>query len=333
MNLTDLNDLRVLFPDSDLLASILDKRILPIDNSTFGNITCPRQFTFSAIAKRVTTGDRSPLVFGQAVHKILERYYSSPNLHKSLYDDTDRIIKEETANFAPQLDALFDPKRNSTSLQTLMYGYFQETKIYGEYLQPITLPNGSLAVETSFSIPLGEITIEGLGSVTVMWEGKIDLIARDTRDGSFCIVDHKTSSMLGDNFAKQFERSTQFSGYLFAARYITKELPALPTLDSVCINAICQKKVNEYKHFRFSRPGWDEQEFREEVLSRLQSYFSLPSPTSLSTGPWQGCRSSCTTKYGSCTFFNLCEFGPAARIPYLMNSGAFVKSNWSPLND
>lgn len=329
MNKQSLESLLLQFPDSDMLKSILEKRILPIDNSTFSHLVCPRQFTFSALAKRVPSGSRSPLVFGGAVHRILERYYKSPDLHKALHDDTDNIIREESANYGPELDGLFDPKRNTNSLQTLMYGYFQETKIYGEYLKPITLPDGSPAVEVSFSIPLGRIFIEGLGEVTVMWEGRIDLIARDVRDGSYCIVDHKTCSMLGDTFAKQFERSTQFSGYLFAARYITKQLPELPTLNSVCINAICQKKVNEYKHFRFSRPGWDEEEFREEVLGKLQSYFSLPPVF----GPFLSHRSACTTKYGTCTFFNVCEFGPEHRIPYLLNSGAFVKSEWSPLND
>lgn len=329
MTLTDLQALRVQFPDSDLLASIIDKRVLPIDNSTFSNIVCPRQFTFAALAKRVPTGSRSPLVFGKAVHSVLEKYYKAGATRAVIEHLVDDFIKEEVASSAVELDGCFDTKRNTNSLQTLLHGYFQETKIYGEYLQPITLADGTLAVECSFSIPLGEIIIEGLGPITVLWEGRIDLIARDLRDGTICIVDHKTCSMLGDTFAKQFERSTQFSGYLFAARYLTRELPSFPALNSVLINAICQKKVNEYKHFRFSRPEWDESEFRTEVLARLQSYFSLPS----TTGAFTSCRSSCTTKFGTCTFFQVCEFAPAQRVPYLLDSGAFMKSEWSPLND
>lgn len=305
------------FANTEFVAN-LSKGLICLDNSTFQKLACPRQFIYAGVLKQVPNTSRSPLVYGGAVHKALETYYLEGSNSKQDYIND--LIDKVVAEYRIELDLCCDPKRNSQTLNAFLHSYFSWVRAFGEYLEPITLPDGKLAVEVSFSLPLCELLLPLYGKVTVMWEGRLDLIARDKRTGRVGVWDHKTTSMLGDTFIDQFTRSTQFSGYLWAGQ----QLSNIPDLDEVGINALCQKKENEFKHFIFRRPNWNSNEFIEGVHNTLMQFFTCHSHCN---------RAACTHKYGKCEFFDLCEMPPATRLNNLLNSGLFKTSTWSPLND
>lgn len=304
----------------------LTKGIICLDNSTFSSLDCWSKFFYKGVLKHKPIGSRSPLIFGSAVHTALEHYY------KKQIELTDTAIGElvdfSLSKHSSELDMCCDPKRNTLTLQSLLFSYFHHARAFGEYLKPITI-NGELAVEQSFSLPLCKISItdwfDFSGEVTVMWEGKIDLIAHDVRTNEIGVWDHKTTSMLGDSFMDQYLRSNQFNGYLWGANTLA-ESPDFPDINTVGINAICNKaKGAEFKHFTFKRTPWHYRvEFPRFVYEALSSFFQRSSHSN---------RFACVGKYGKCEFFDLCEIHPTNRMDALLNSGAYELSTWSPLND
>jgi hypothetical protein len=308
----------------------LSRGLICIDNSSFQNLDCPRKFSIAVIHKYKPIGDRSPLVYGQAVHKILETYYLEIWKGKKTQEiDTTGIIQSVVAEFQQKLDILCDPKRNTTSLIEFMHSYFNNARVFGENLMPLTLPDGKPAIEVSFSLPICQVTYKG-NPITVMWEGRLDLIAKDS-NGNPGIWDHKTTSMLGDSFLDQFLRCNQFEGYLYAANILTGAA-SLDPITRVGINALANKKVSEFKQYFFHRPNWSTHDFIDDVKTRIQGFLNYYAenediaPTLLS-----GCRSACSGKYGKCTFFDLCEVPPHLRQVALTKSGSYELNPWSPL--
>lgn len=308
---------------SEMITSIREHGVIELDNSTFSKTPCPRQFLYGGILKQVPNTSRSPLVFGKAVHDMLEMYYK--NGCKNDHASVDLYIEHSLKKHRQELDLCLDPKRNTQTLEALMRGYFDHYRIFGENLEPIRLKDGTLAVEVAFVVELGTINLPESSlwgfprQVKVLWTGKIDLIARNKRNGVIGVWDHKTASMLGDTFIDQYMRSSQFSGYLFATEQLVEE-----KVEEVGINAICQKKVNEYKHYAFRRPPYAIEEWKRSTLKQLERTF---------THLFEHSMHACTHKFGKCEFFDVCEMPPQARENALLASGMFKKSDWSPLND
>lgn len=298
----------------------LEKGLLCIDASSFSKIDCPRNFFYSYILKQVPDKGRSPLVFGGMVHEVLEAYYKNPDLD---HVHIDSLIRRTLESKEHELAACADEKRNADTFVLMLQAYFNHTRAFGEYLKPIDI-GGQLAVEQSFSLPLG--TVKN-GSITVMWEGKIDLICHDSRTNKIGIWDHKTTSRLGDTFINDKMRGNQFHGYLWAANRLTEATQKEPILD-VGINALCHKsKGFEFQHYSFTRPDWAIEEWRKSVLSQLEmvidNIFASAEPISA--------QSVCCGKYGNCHFYDVCEVRPSQREAML--SGLFKTSTWSPLGD
>lgn len=317
------------FQESEFHDNLVNKRIICIDSSSFSNIDCVRKFFYGYILKKQPAAGRSPLIYGKMVHNVLERYYKTGD---SSHEFVDFLIQSEIDRSGEELSMSGDEKRSNDTFSLLMQSYFNHTRAFGEYLRPLTLEDGTLAVEKSFSLPLGEVNVglypDEIIKATVMWEGKIDLVATDLRTNKIGIWDHKTASRLGETFLNDKMRSVQFTSYLWA---ISQLAPQLGTITEVGLNTLSAKsKGFEFQHFMFSRSPWNLEEWRHDTLALIQGALNQ---INIYSGHTIGNRNICCGKYGKCQFFDACEVAPHDRMKFLLESGAYSTSTWSPLGE
>ena len=311
-----------------------------MDNSTHSNASCPRQLFYSWVLKRVPAGIRTPLVFGDGAHRGLELYYKTGKVL------TDEQITGIVDQVREPLERAGDAKRSPDRLHELLTGYMADVLNQGaERLQPITVdgPDGpELLVEKSFRTCLGSpIHTTFGGTLELYWEGKIDLIAKDIPSGKLTLVDHKTTSIMGEKFLDDKVRSNQFLGYLHAMRHV-EEMFGEP-LTQVCINTIAARTRGfEYKKFFFSvRPQvletWSGQVVRSLHYNPVFELFHWIQEGTINSDNidqfvWNNIyqdRRHCCPKFGKCPFYDVCEAAPTVQYKYL-TSQLYEISNWSP---
>ena len=97
--------------------------------------------------------------------------------------------------------------------------------------RPFELPLGVLDINTRLQLPdWPEPRL--VKSVHVAWSGKIDLLATVAHRNR--VVDHKTTSIAGDNYIPSFILLHQTIGYVWAARQLWPHLD----ITGFCLNAI-----------------------------------------------------------------------------------------------
>jgi hypothetical protein len=297
-----------------------------IDNSSLEVFnSCARSAQFKLVNKKIPAGRRSPLEFGKAAHNALELRYSAGG--GQINDFMRQEVIAKGVRYL-QVDSVPEPDdwRNADQMRNLLTQYLKTYEV-----EPFDI----LAVEKPFSLPLCEIPIDlpdpqtgkQVKTIRVYWTGKIDIVAENFRKSAF-VLDHKTTSMLGATFWKQFELSNQMMGYCWAATQIY-ERPVY----SVMINVLGSRKPtktgkgieldrNSY-HYRVDQiESWkvNTETLVADFLSHyFRSYFPMQTM-------W------CVGKYGTCPYHDVCSL-PLPQQPTILNSGMYETDTWSPLND
>jgi len=307
---------------SDFYKLLTNEHVINIDASTFNHVdACSVAGLFGGVLKQSSTRPASALVFGGAVHKGLECYYLGQPAELALKY---ALAEAEEGN----LDSMNDEKRNTAKLKDLLVAYFLNENISTDTLKPATLPDGSLAIELPFSYPLGAFNFRG-NTIQVNWQGKIDML-HENFDKSISIVDHKTTSIMGAQFADDKMRSNQVLGYTFATRKI---LGSQHIVKEFIINAIAMRSKGwDFAKFNIPISDWMVSEWETEILVRLYD-FCESIESLLTFQQLEPTRHSCVTKYGKCPYFSVCSTAPAVRANMLLDSGDFATSTWSPLKD
>ena len=92
--------------------------------------------------------------------------------------------------------------------------YFENYPLGGDGATPLKFSDGRQGIEFSFAVPL-PINHPVTGD-PLLYTGRADMIA-EAYGGTY-IYDEKTTSSLGQSWAKQWEMRSQFTGYCWAAR-------------------------------------------------------------------------------------------------------------------
>ena len=107
--------------------------------------------------------------------------------------------------------------------------------------RPFEIPIGVLEVGEKLQLP-GWPEPQQIDVIHVAWSGRIDLAAKV--NGRNRVVDHKTTSVAGEQFIPSFQLSYQTQGYVWAAQQLWPEL----LIDSFCLDAIYLKRPGVNGH-------------------------------------------------------------------------------------
>lgn len=298
-----------------------------IDNSSLERFTtCPRSAKYYIIDKRESNEDREALGFGKRIHEIMDsRYRLHPNVMQpdgmNFKYGTDFVMRAR----AEQVFADWVPSEGSfrTLATALNFIEVYNATYPVEAFSVLQLPDGKTGVEMPFAVPLCTLDVEGK-SIKVMWTGRIDLLYK--REDRVYIMDHKTTSMMGPSYFKEFELSSQVFGYVWAVQKLLGV-----QIDGFCVNALAFRKptktgkslellrhivpidqslVKEWEH--------DTQTIIGDLVN-MAHRGDFPKHTK-----W------CVNKYGMCEYAPICGLPPSNR-DVLLNSNMYRTVTWSPL--
>lgn len=335
-----------------------------IDNSGFmeGASTCDRLLEYRFLHQRIPAGDRVALNFGSSQHLGLEyRYvkYQNKAVDASYYNDLGTLLSEffgehpvptddwRTLNWSMELLRKQNERRAIEEFNLLSYDTpidcpqcrNKEPKI-ATCLWCSSTGKRSVMVELPFGLPLYTHK-SALGEIPVIYTGRIDLPV--SVDGEIYVMDHKTTSMMGQSFFDDIRMSSQQKGYVWAFEQLCKR-----PVKGYFVNAIRTKEPPQYvldptkaRKGSTTTPAqwWQESLQREKFITRpgdsdewfantvdiVEEFFwhyqrdYMPMKTKL----------HCTA-YGKCSYYEVCRLVKPDR-GIMLASGMFTNNTWSPL--
>ncbi len=191
--------------------------------------------------------------------------------------------------------------------------------------------DGTYFVEQPFGIPLASFKYHPPGAepqTVVIYSGRIDLAIR--KDGALWAADHKTTSIMGDQYMDGLSMSSQFLGYMWALSHKLKERPA-----GYMVNVLGSRKPTEKgtgKRFEIARDyffkDWSlVEEWFSNTVALLQEVFFHANQ-----GYYPMKKLWCVGKFGKCQYFDVCSL-PASARQTLLQSGMYKDNTWSPFNE
>lgn len=306
-------------------------------------------------------------------HKIKQLGYRDTlelfDPHDSRIDVPTPIEKEDIltrcysaieSTFASSPPSLFPDYRTSDYAIQSFHSYI--TNYQNEILTPF-VHDGKPLVEFSFAYPLGKVELPigmfnqwGYGVLTneakaekalyvsrgsnatipvhIEWTGIIDMLAEI--NGDLYVVDHKTTSIISQDFFDGFEIAMQPTGYFAAMRAAFPDLPIKGFMANVLA---CRKPVaaitksgkpttsKPFEAFRrqYHYSDWHVNEFKQDALALVEELFAnvtnkfFPKKTQ-----W------CVGKYGKCPYFDVCSLPPESRMA-MLRSDQYIDNTWKPV--
>lgn len=306
-----------------------------IDNSSLERFTtCPRSAQYYLCSRREAAEDRTALTFGKIIHKVLETYYK--NLNRSIAEREALMLTTAAQEFQSWQPPEGDYRNYDIACQVIE-AYCKSFPL--EEFRILSLPEGGPAIEVPFAVPLGEIEVgaeiyvqEGeetprlqhLDKLPLVWQGRIDLIYET--QGRVSLMDHKTTSMMGPSYFKEFELSHQVYGYVWAASQLLKR-----AVYGFNVNALAIRKPTKTgKGIELVRQivPLDQcllDEWIDDTLHIVSDFVE-----NVRRGYFPKHTKWCVGKYGECPYRSVCAIPPDQRELMLM-SGVFKTVDWSPL--
>lgn len=307
-------------------------------------LSCNRSAFYKLVHSR-TSKPRVALAFGAAMHAALEIYYKL------------RLTTEPTELLALCKTGIYNefakfPHLNLVNeYRTPEYCYECFVKYVAQYrsenLQPVVTDKP--LVEFSFALDLGATTLDssvfqayGYGTLTddaefeqqasgildvkIKWTGICDMLA--TTNSDVWLVDHKTTSILSEDFFNGFNIAMQPVGYVNAMRHLFPELNVKGFLLNVLA---CRKPTKTGTGFETHRSfhayeQWHIDEWNRDVLALIEEFLH-----NLSSNNWPRKTTWCIGKYGKCPYFDVCSLPPRLRLSFLQ-SDSYDINTWKPVS-
>lgn len=328
--------------------------LLVIDNSSAEKfVTCPTSANFYLVHGREAHARNSALVFGGAIHAGLE------SLLKGDPDEVQdqRILRHFTENPAPTSEDYRTPMR---ALEVLRH--YRQRATFPDYVWELQSDSSGPLIERAFELPLGVIDVgcrirtihpnqwgdgvvdetEGgvwVDKIHVAWSGRTDAVAHC--NNAVRVVDHKTTSIAGDQVSKDFFLSNQTIGYVWAAQQLWPEL----NVSGFCVNFIHLKRpaagaglmdrgprggepalnfFRSYFDYTPERIRWWENNALLIVSDFIQCLVrnEFPSHTK-----W------CFGKYGQCPYHDVCSIDDLEAQLRVLHSDMYKSVTWNPVRD
>lgn len=318
------------------LPFILDADGIPclmFDNSTLSKLNvCPKEFAISWLLKRTASGDKPALNFGGGMHLGLAHRYKALGSQPV----TDTAAQEINAIFSEHFEKNPQPVGDHRTLELAQNTMNVYNKTYKkEDFEVVNGPDG-LLVESSFMVRLAdmEVLINGLLDVVrIYYIGRIDLIVRDS--SGLWVLDHKTTSVLGQSLWDDMRMTPQMLGYMWACEQTLGTMPV-----GYIVNALRVKRPTKKDEY-FSDGGITKEDFArmpeyktaEDVARWKRNTIALIKEMfyHYNEGYFPEKRSWCVGKFGKCQFYEVCSL-PERSQASVLSSGMFADNVWSPLN-
>lgn len=341
--------------------------------------TCPRSAFYKLVLRREAHARNAALTFGGAIHEGLEKFLvrqyweglqSNPG--------ADEVENQAILRFFTENPAPLDEYRTVTNALAVLAAYRERANM-PDYSWEIQSDSSGPIIERAFELPLGVVEVSdyipmpwfnrdknqilwlnevydehiksctyiGAGKpfepfvshIHIAWSGRIDAIARCGNPNTIRVVDHKTTSIMGDSFLQDFQISNQVLGYVWAARQLWPDLD----VSAFCLNAIHFKKPTGTGAITAPGPRGG-----PAALNFIRGYYEY-SPARLDQ--WaENCLSIvsdfihclvrdfhpmhtkwCFGKYGRCQYHDVCvQDDPAVRQNMIM-SDMFKGVTWNPV--
>lgn len=310
-----------------------------IDNSSLEYIiTCPRSAEYYINQKRERNRDRSALKFGGILHKILETRYRDFDSRPITDVVQARMLQVCLAEF----NEYTPPEDDYRNYQMAVDFIDEYCAVYrNEPFDILTLPGGKPAVELPFAVPLftldvghsitvrnpdGSITQQSPGSITIIWQGRSDLLYR--REGSIYGMDHKSTSMMGPLYFKEFELSGQIRGYSWALGKLIGQAIKGFTINGLGIRKPTKTgKKLELQRYTIDFSDDNLCEWQEDTITAITTYLHQCFDGFLPRHhKW------CIGKYGACQFFDVCTL-PREQRELMLSTNDYKTVTWNPLNN
>jgi hypothetical protein len=297
-------ELKPTFPalvDSTMLASYL---------------ACPRQFYWAWI-NRLTVSEKSiHLHAGAAFAAAIESFRLSFYGARSDYDTAMRDAVERFLKEWGDFPDMIDENKSIYNMLGALHSYFTMYPPATDHVQPY-MNGGKPAVEFSFAIPTSVLHPET--GEPILYAGRCDMVG--DMGGTLLIVDEKTTSQLGNSWAKKWPMRGQFAGYVMAAR----RLGNLPVAGAMIRGVSILKAGYGHAEVLVYFPEWQIERWWDHVhrtIERMVSDWNTQFPTGFDQNFSDACAA-----YSSCQFLNLCM----VEEPENWIDGYFIRNTWNPL--
>jgi hypothetical protein len=245
---------------------------------------CPRMYLNSMVRHRRRDFGKAALSYGKAIHKGFEILYKTHDLDLAI-----AVMQQQYSEALPDDGSDYRTISRATLTMEKWIEYWGHPAASNEHTvgYPAT---PAVELSTNVVLPL----------VNLPYAVRIDRIFE--MDGGFYIEDHKTSSQFGATFYNEFELSGQMKGYARAA-----ELLIGKPIRGVRINAVVTRKRDEEfdRRILYFTPGVLENwELTHKMWhDRIQR--------SHAENDWPQSWAACSSKYGMCTYSEICSLDPA----------------------
>lgn len=290
---------------------------------------CPRKAQLSLLEGWKSKADSPATIFGGAIHKALECFYLAPRsereIPKGFAEESDLMAHGHPApndmllfrcisaftEHASALRGLADTdKRSLSSGVWLLQNYFKTyiadpwEVLYDEKGEPL--------VERR-----AEVLLEETPSLKITGFGTIDVVLRNAQTGGVLAADHKTSSIIGNDFYNRLKPNAQYGFYY----YLAKEVLGLP-VSGFLINCLEVKsrpltaRGGPPKLLRqvTTRTPEDTAEMIRTFTEATKRFLSWKEADSFPLGPVNSCAS-----YGGCQYLEVCSSPENIRPTILEN--------------
>ncbi len=272
--------------------------------------TCLRKAHYSLDLELKGTDEAPPLVFGTAMHKILEPWYSLPTEDREL-----PASQRERAELLAHGHGLDEPttgpleclrighayawgklsndegdKRSHQNLSKIARAYF---KHYAKDMLEVARDvEGKPLIERNFEFLMHEEP-----GLEIRYFGTIDVILRNRQNGLLLVADHKTTAALGQEFYARCKPNPQYTGYVWGAR----ECLGIET-DLFMVNGIqVAKTKQEFARQITNRTAEDFEELRLSVVEITKRWLTAPAHG------WPMNAPTPCSQYGGCQYLSVCE--------------------------
>jgi len=263
------------------------------------SFNCLRLYYYRHLRHLTTPEKALSLLYGGALHAgLAEKYRGGPLTQQCQAFDREWILAGGRE----------DPKRNARQGFNTLVAY---NALYGDDSQWEIL-----GVEMPFIWPI---------SSNLIWVGIIDLLVR-TRGGQLLLADHKTTSLMTENWWHHRNPNHQYSGYIGAARAVLGM-----ELSSLLVNAIGVTKNKTINESNFERrlTSRSEKEI-EKWIYEIQTWWDIVS-LCRDHQSWPRNPHYCNEWNRLCDYHIICTMSGIDYRTWEPSPELFIYNEWDPL--